>query len=278
MGQVLGLIAGGGLLPVTVARGARQGGCKVICVGLVDALHPALAENVDVLYRVSVARPGSWLRRFKRHGVRQAVIAGLVEKSGLLVPWRIVRYLPDWRMFRIYYWRLRKTDKQTDTILRALADELASGGVELIDSTRYCKDSLAKNGNLTSHRPPSQSDIEFGWQMAKRIGELDIGQAVTVKEQQVIAVEAMEGTAEMIKRTGQICKAKGWTLVKTAKPNQDMRFDVPCVGPDTIRQMAANGGACLVIEAGKTIILQMEQTLQLADRFGIAVVGMSRKG
>ena len=269
----MGLIAGGGRLPFLVADGARNSGLTVVCVGLAGHVESALAEHVDTYYGVSVARPGAWIRRLRRHGVSRAIMVGQVAKTTLLVPWLIVRYVPDWRAIRIFYWRVRGKDRQTDTILRAIADELASGGIHLEDSTMYCKDHMATAGVLTSHRPSCEADIEYGWQIAKRIGELDIGQAVAVKERQVIAVEAMEGTAEMIKRAGQICRSKGWTLIKTSKPNQDMRFDVPCVGPDTIRDLAEHGGRCLVVEAGKTIILDKPQTLDLAGQLGIAVVG-----
>jgi UDP-2,3-diacylglucosamine hydrolase len=272
--DVLGLIAGGGRLPFLVAGGARKAGLTVVCVGFAGSVDGKLAGDVDVFYTVNVARPTGWIRRLRRHGVSRTIMVGHVAKSRLLSPWKIVRHLPDWRAFRVYYWRLRGKDRQTDSLLTALADELASGGIVLEDSTMYCKDHLATKGVLTTHQPSSQADIDFGWQIAKKVGELDIGQAVAVKERQVIAVEAIEGTAEMIQRAGQFCKAKGWTLVKTAKPRQDMRFDVPCVGPDTIRSLAQNGGRCLVVEAGKTIILDKPQTLDLANQLGIAVVAL----
>jgi len=268
------LIAGGGRLPFLVADGARRAGLKVVCVGFADTVEPALAECVDVFYTVSVARPGSWIRRLRRHGVSRTIMVGGVAKAKLLTPWRIVRYLPDWRALRVYYWRLRSKDRQTDSLLTAVADELASGGITLENSVMYCKDHLATAGVLTSRRPGCQADISFGWPIAKKIGELDIGQAVAVKERQVIAVEAIEGTAEMIRRAGQLCRSRGWTLVKTSKPNQDMRFDVPCVGPDTIRGMAEHGGQCLVVEAEKTLILDKPQTIDLANRLGIAVVAI----
>jgi hypothetical protein len=272
--DVLGLIAGGGRLPFLVAEGARKAGLSVVCVGFAGVVEPCLADEVDVFYAVSVARPSGWIRRLRRHGVSRTIMVGQVAKAGLLTPWRIIRHLPDWRAFRIYYWRLRGKDRQTDSLLTALADELAGGGIVLEDSTMYCKDHLATKGVLTSHQPPSQADIDFGWQIAKKLGDLDIGQAVAVKERQVIAVEAIEGTAEMIQRAGHFCRAKGWTLVKTAKPRQDMRFDVPCVGPDTIRGLAEHGGRCLVVEAGKTFILDKPQTLDLANRLGVAVVAI----
>jgi UDP-2,3-diacylglucosamine hydrolase len=272
--DVLGLIAGGGRLPFLVAEGARRAGLTVVCVGFADIVEPALADRVDIFYFVSVARPTGWIRRLRRHGVTRTIMVGSVAKSKLLSRWRFVKYLPDWRTLRFYFWRLRGKDRQTDSLLSALADELASGGIYLEDSTMYCKDHLATAGVLTSHKPRSQADIDFGWKIAKRIGELDIGQAVAVKERQVIAVEAMEGTAEMIKRAGQLCRSKGWTLVKTSKPKQDVRFDVPCVGPDTIRGLAENGGQCLVVEAEKTLILDKPETLDLANQLGIAVVAI----
>ena len=121
--------------------------------------------------------------------------------------------------------------------------------------------------------PSAEADIEFGWEIVKKLGELDIGQAIVVKEKQVIAVEAIEGTAKMIERAGRFCKSGGWTLIKAAKPNQDMRFDVPCVGPDTIKSLAKHGGKCLVLEAGKTIIIDKPETIKLADNLGIAILG-----
>ncbi len=273
---MVGLIAGGGRLPFLVAAGARRHGLRVVCVGLTGYVDKPLAGEVDVFHPVAVARPGSWLRKLRRHGVTRAIMVGRVTKSHLFTPWRILQYLPDWRAFRIFYWRLRGKSIQTDTLLSALADELAAGGVVLENSTMYCQDSLAEPGVMTRRKPPSQveHDIEFGWPLAKKLGELDIGQAIAVKEREVIAVEAIEGTAEMIRRAGQHCKAGGWTLIKTAKPKQDMRFDVPCVGPDTIRDLAAGGGTCLVIEAGKTLILDKSQTLDLANQLGVAVVGV----
>lgn len=139
----------------------------------------------------------------------------------------------------------------------------------------YCKEHLATTGLMTGKQAPSsiEADIEFGWAIVKKLGELDIGQAIAVKEREVVAVEAMEGTARMIERAGQLSRSGGWTLIKVSKPQQDMRFDVPCVGPDTIRGLAENGGKCLVVEAGKTIIIDKPQTIELADKLGIAILG-----
>jgi len=273
--NVVGLIAGEGRLPLMVAAGARKAGAKVVCVGLEGSTDASLAEEVDIFYTVPLARPGNWIRKLKRHSVTNAVMVGRVAKRRIFTPWRILKYLPDWRAVRIWYWRLRKKNKQNETLLSALADELASGGIILEDSTKYCKEHLATEGPMTGQGPGTGivSDIEFGWPIVKKIAEMDIGQAIAVKEREVIAVEGIEGTADMIERAGRLCRKGGWTLLKAAKAKKDMRFDVPCVGPDTIKSLAENGAKCLVVEAGKTIIIDKPQTLELAQKLGIYIIG-----
>lgn len=273
--ETLGLIAGEGRLPFLIADGARNAGLRVVCLGLAGSVNPELREHVDVFFTGAVARPGAWMRRLRRRGVSRTVMVGRVAKTGIYTPWRIVRYIPDWRAIRIWYWRLRGKDKRNDTVLCAIADELASGQIYLEDSTMYCKEHLATEGVMTKCKPdPSvQGDIEFGWDIVKKLGELDIGQAIAVKEKEIIAVEAIEGTARMIDRAGSLCKKGGWTLIKAAKPGQDMRFDVPCVGPDTIKSLADAKAKCLVVERDRTIIIDKPETIALAERLGIAVVG-----
>ena len=273
--DVLGLIAGEGRLPFLVAHGAKKAGLKVICVGLAETTDYRLANEVDVFYRVAIAQPGGWIRKLRKHGVTRTIMVGRVSKGRLFTPWRILRYLPDWRAFRIYYWRLRNKNKLTDSLLCALADELASGGIILENSTMYCKEHLATSGTMTADtlQASVKGDIEFGWEIVKKLGELDIGQAIAVKEKEVIAIEAIEGTAEMIKRAGRFCKAGGWILIKASKPQQDIRFDVPCVGPDTIRSLKDNGSKCLVVEADKTIIIDKPETIKLANQLGITIYG-----
>lgn len=272
---MLGLIAGEGRLPFLVAEGARSAGLKVVCVALAGAAEKSLAGQVDLFYDVPLARPGAWIRKLRKHGVGPAIMVGRVPKPKLHTPWRIVRYLPDWRALRIYYWRLRTKAKVNETLLCALADELATGGIILENSTMYCRDHLATVGLMTQTKPPPsvEGDIEFGWEIVKKLGELDIGQAVAVKEKEVIAVEAIEGTAAMIERAGALCKSGGWTLIKASKPQQDMRFDVPCVGPETISSLSKNRARCLVVEADKTIIIDKPDTIKLADKLGIAILG-----
>jgi DUF1009 family protein len=273
--QTIGLIAGQGRLPFMIASGAKKAGLKVVCVGLDGSVDPALADVVDEFFSLAISRPGGWIRKLRKHGVTTTIMVGAVKKSKLFDSWKFVRNIPDWRVLRIWFWRLRKKDKRNDTILNAIADELATGNIILEDSTMYCKEHLATEGVMTKCQPPATvaEDIEFGWDIVKKIGELDIGQAIVVKEKEVIAVEAIEGTARMLERAAGLCKKGGWTLIKTAKPKQDLRFDVPCIGPDTIKSLAKSGGKCIVIENGKTIILDKPQTIELADKLNIPIVG-----
>ncbi|MEN6386842.1 MAG: UDP-2,3-diacylglucosamine diphosphatase LpxI [Phycisphaerales bacterium] len=273
--KTIGLIAGGGRLPFLIAQGAKEAGLKVICAGLGDNPEPGLIKEVDFYTQVPLARPGAWIRKLKKQGVTNTIMVGKVRKEKLFTPMRILKYLPDWRAIRIYYWRLRKNNKVDQTILQAIADELASGGIILQDSTKYCKEHLADKGVMTKTKPSAgvQEDIDFGWQMLKKIAETGIGQAVAVKEKTVLAVEAVEGTGAMIERAGQLCKRGNWTLLKAPRPDLDMRFDVPCVGPETIESLHKNGGRSLVVEAGRTIIIDKPQTIELADRLSIAIIG-----
>ena len=208
--STLGLIAGNGRLPFLVAQGARKAGLKVVCVGFVDNVEPSLAHCVDTFYTVGLARPGSWLRKLRKHNVSRTIMVGRVAKQKIYTPWRIFRYLPDWRAVRIWYMRMKDKDRRNDSLLCAIADELAAGGVILEDSTMYCKEHFATEGTMTAALPAAyvKADIDFGWPIVKQLGQLDIGQAVAVREREVIAVEAIEGTAEMIERAGKFCKRR----------------------------------------------------------------------
>ncbi len=271
----IGLIAGQGRLPFLVADGIRAAGHQVICVGFKDQADPQLAQHVDQFYWVPLARMGRWVTKLRRHGITDTIMVGRVAKKRMYTPWRLAQYLPDWRALRVWYGRLRHMDKRNDSVLTAIADELASGGIILDDSTRFCQEHLAREGVMTQTQPPKQTweDIKFGWEIVKHMGQLDIGQAIAVKEREVIAVEAIEGTDRMIKRAGELCRVGGWTLIKTAKPTQDMRFDVPTIGPETIENLKKNKATCLVVEPKKTFIIDMPETLKLADRLKIAIVG-----
>jgi len=274
--KTIGLIAGQGMLPFLVADGARAAGYRVICAAFYDQAAAELGAHVDVFHWVPIARPGRWIKILRRHGVCDTIMVGRVAKKRIYTPWRILHYRPDWRAFRIWYGRLGKKDKRNDTLLAALADELASGGITLVDSTQFCHEHIAREGVMTRTRPSDSvlQDIAFGWEIVKQMGNLDIGQAIAVKEREVIAVEAIEGTDRMIERAGQLCKAGGWTLIKTAKPNQDKRFDVPTIGVATIENLHRSRAVCVAVEAGQTLMLDMPQVIERADKYKIAIIGV----
>jgi hypothetical protein len=268
----LGIIAGSGKFPFLVAEGAKRAGCHLTIVALRDLAEPELAPLADVFRWAGLARLGRWIRILKRQGTTQVILAGAVRKTSMYGRFRLLRQLPDWTSFRLWFFKLR--DKRNDAILGAVADEFARHGIHMADCVQYTTDHLAPEGVLTRGQPsPAQrADADFGWRIAKEMGRLDIGQSVAVKETEVVAVEAIEGTDRMIERAGQLCPRGGWTLVKVAKPNQDMRFDVPTVGPETIVSLARHGARMLVIEAGKTVLLDREATLAAADRAGIVIL------
>jgi DUF1009 family protein len=273
--QALGLIAGAGEFPFLVARGARRAGQRVVIVGLRGCFDEALRQEADVFYEAGLARLGRWIRLLRRNGVSRAIMAGRVVKADVvaLPRWRQwLAYMPDWASIKV--WFFRAADRRNDTLLRAVADEMAARGVELIDSTAYCPDAMAAEGTPTRMQLPTAlaADAELGWTLAREMGRLDVGQSVAIKDKDVIAVEAIEGTDAMIARAGALCKAGGWVLVKVAKPNQDMRFDVPTIGPQTVENVAKAGGKAIIIEAGKTLFLDREKTIALADQKGIAIV------
>jgi hypothetical protein len=269
----IGIVAGAGSFPFMVIQGARRAGCDVVVVAIRGLADPALAREADLFRWSGIVRLGSWIRILRRAGVSRAILAGSVRKSEMYGRFRILRYLPDWTSIKLWFTKL--PDKRNDTVLRAVADELAARGITLEDSLQFCADALAPAGVLTRTHPTSaqQRDIEFGWPIAKEIGRLDIGQSVAIKETEVIAVEAIEGTDRMIERAGQLCRQGGWTFIKVAKPNQDRRFDVPTVGPATIENLHRHGGKVLVIEAGQTLLIERERILSLAERYGISVIG-----
>ena len=191
-------------------------------------------------------------------------------KSGIA---RLVHYLPDWTTFRLWFFRL--ADKRNGTVLTGIADEFAEKGIILEDCVKYTPESMASEGVMTSRglSAAQEKDIEFGWRIAKDMGRLDIGQSIAVKEQEVIAVEAIEGTDQMIKRAAELCRSGGWSHIKVGKPNQDMRFDVPTIGPDTIEILHRSGAKVLCVEARKTLMIDREELLRLADKYGMIVVG-----
>lgn len=272
--EPLGLIAGEGLFPLLVARGARAAGRTVVCAGLGGCVWPEVRQECDDFKEVGVLRLGQWVRYLRSRDVREAIMVGRVRKGEMYSRWRYFQYIPDVRTLRVWFTRLRH-DKRDHAVLLAVCDELAGEGITLIDSTKYSREHLASPGVMTRTRPTEKQwgDVRFGWELCRTVSAMDIGQAIAVLDKDVIAVEAVEGTDRMIERAGQYCKTKGWTLLKVANAKQDMRMDVPTVGVNTIEKLKAAGAGCLVLEVGKTIVLEKDRVVGLADRYGIAIVG-----
>lgn len=271
----LGLIAGGGRLPLLVARGMRQLGHPVHAIGLRGFYEPQLPSLCDSFNPVGVLRINSWSRMLRRHGITHAVMVGRVDKASMAYDWRgIISSVPDLRTIRVWF-GLRK-DRRSHRILGAIAHELAHDGVQLIDSTAHIPDQMAVNGVMTQHRPTTrqQADIDFGWPILREMLRLDIGQSIAVHGGDVIAVEAVEGTDRMIERAGGLCRDGSWTLLKAARYGHDRRADVPTIGPNTITNLHRAGGRCIAIASGDVIVIDKADTLALADKLGIAIIGI----
>lgn len=268
----IGIIAGAGRFPVLVLEGAKRAGCHVTVVGLRGLADRELVSEADVFHWAGVARIGRWIRILRRGRVASVVLAGSVRKTQMYGRLRLLRLLPDWTALKI--WFLKVSDKRNDSVLTAVADEFARHGITMQDCVKYTPEQMAPAGVLTRAHPSKAqfADADFGWRMAKELGRLDIGQSVAVKEKEVIAVEAIEGTDRMIERAGGLCRHGGWSLIKVSKPDQDMRFDVPTVGPETIANLAQHGAKMLVIEADKTLVIDREPMLAAAADAGIVVL------
>jgi DUF1009 family protein len=271
----IGLIAGEGRLPVMVARGMREAGFEVMCVAFRGHADEELAACCTRFRQVGLYRMGQWIRTLRRWGASEAVMVGRVSKARMHDPFRLVRQIPDIRSALLWYRRLRH-DRRNATVLAAVADELDRGGVRLLDSTTHIKDHLADEGLMGQVSPTDlqTGDVAFGWPLLLQTVEMDIGQSIAVREGDVIAVEALEGTQGMIERAGNLCQRKGWTLLKTAKRDHDQRADVPTIGVATIDELAASGGGCLALGAGRVILIDRPAVLAAADTAGIAVVGV----
>lgn len=272
----LGLIAGEGVFPLLVAQGAHRAGRKVVCAALAGCAWPELNDACDLTQVVGVTRLSQWIRVLRNAGCAEAILVGRVAKSRMYDRWRFLRYsnLPDLRTARLWFTALRH-DKRPRAVLNALAGELKREGITLIDSTAYCAEHLATPGVMTRRQPTASqwSDIRHGWDIAQSLSRMDVGQSIAVLNQDVIAVEALEGTNAMIERAGALCKVGGWTLIKVSNTDHDMRLDVPSIGTTTIEKLHAARATCLVVEPGRTILLEKPKVLELAERYKIAIVG-----
>lgn len=264
--KIIGLIAGNGQFPFLFARAARDQGYSIVAAGVVGDTSPLLYFSVDKFQYFKVGELKRLFGYFRTHAVNQVIMAGQVDQDNLFNP--AVRLDEE---FQALSDALR--DRKADTIFAAVADRLGKEGMTLMDSTFLLKKYLAPRGTLTKRGPTEGElkDIEFGLTIAKLVGGIDIGQTVVVKEKAIVAIEAMEGTDQAIDRGGRIAR-QGAVIIKTSKPAQDNRFDVPVIGPKTIQTMAKVKAACLAIEAGKTLIIDREKTVSLANQAGICLL------
>jgi UDP-2,3-diacylglucosamine hydrolase len=265
----IGLIAGNGNFPILFARAAKRENFKVYAAGIRGDTSWLLYPCVDQLQWFSVGDLASLFRYFKNEGVASVIMAGQVTPKRLFDE----RVVLD-NEFKELFEALK--DRKADTIFSAVARKLEEQGLTLLDSTFLLNNFLAPKGTLTKRGPSllELEDINFGRQIAKAMGGLDVGQTVVVKEKAIVAIEAMEGTDRCILRGGAIAR-NGAVVVKMSKPNQDLRFDVPVVGPKTIKYMIKARASCLAIEAGKTLIIDRKKSVQAANRAGICIIASS---
>ena len=262
----VGLIAGIGNLPVEFMRAAQHEGYKVVVISVVTDGAPELQAEADAYYQISVFKSDTVIKTFLKEGVADVTMLGKVTKEHL---YKKITTIPDMRTIKLLN-RLR--NRKDDTIMLAIVEELEKEGLSVADQTKYMRSLMPSVGVMTNRQPTEveQLDITFGFTLAKQMGALDIGQTVVVKEQAAMAIEAIEGTDECIKRGGALGR-EGAVVVKTAKPNQDVRFDVPAVGMKTLESMIAGNCKVLAIEAKRTIFVEQEAVLQKANELGIVI-------
>jgi DUF1009 family protein len=272
----LGLIAGNGKFPFLVLEAARAQGFDVIVAAIKEETFPEIASRgAASVYWFSLGELSRLIEMFQREGVRRAIMAGQVRHKQIFSSIR-----PDWRLAKVLF---SLTTRNTDSLLGAVAKVLAEEGITLESSTSLLEPLLVKSGVLSKREPSEQErqNIEYGRAVARQLAQHDIGQTVVIAESACVAVEAMEGTDATIERAGQIMRSmqgdastlsRALTVVKIAKPNQDMRFDVPVVGVKTIEVMNASGATCLALDAGKCLLLDGEKVVDAANAAGIAMV------
>ena len=274
--EKLGLIAGNGKFPILVLEAARAQGYEVVVAAIKEEAFPAIESQGAVsVHWLSLGELSKLIETFQRAGVRRAVMAGQVRHKQIFSSIR-----PDWRLAKLL---LSLTTRNTDSLLGAIAKLLADEGITLENSTWLLEPLLVKTGALTRRAPTEQErkNIEYGRAIARQLAQHDIGQTVVIAESACVAVEAMEGTDATIERAGEIMRSlhgeastlsRALTVVKIAKPNQDMRFDVPVIGVKTIEVMQAAGASCLALDAGKCLLLDGDKIVHTANALGIAIV------
>jgi DUF1009 family protein len=263
----VGLIAGNGRFPLLALEGARREGIELAVAAIKEETDPAIENIASTVEWISVGHLGKLIKFFKREGVTRAIMAGQVKHVQIFK----LNALPDLRMARMLA-RLKR--RNTDALIGAIADELESEGITLIDSTTFLQPLLAREGVLTGRAPNRReiADIEYGLHVATELARLDLGQTIVVKSEAVVALEAMEGTDATIRRASELVRGRPLTVVKVAKPDQDMRFDVPVIGLNTIETLRACNVTAMSITADKTLIFDRDETISAADRNRVAIV------
>jgi len=266
----LGLIAGTGELPKAIASEAKKMGYRVIIIALKPLTDESLKPFADHFCEVNVGHLGGLIKVLKKFAIKEVVMAGKVTKEILYKSRGDI--VPDLRAMKLLF---SLKDRSDDSIMLGITRELEKEGMKILKTTAFTKDLLTPKGELTSRSPSKDEwkDIKFGWKIAKEIGKLDIGQTVVVKDMAVMSVEALEGTDETILRGGRLAE-DGAVVIKVSKPEQDMRFDVPVVGIDTLHVMNKVHASILALEAERSIIIDREKFIQEADNLDIVVVGI----
>ncbi|MBI4747577.1 MAG: UDP-2,3-diacylglucosamine diphosphatase LpxI [Acidobacteria bacterium] len=260
-----GLIAGNGQFPFLVLEGARVQGVEIVVAAIKEETFPDITNHTQRIEWLGIGQLGKLIRFFKREGVTHALMAGQVKHKQIFSS-----SLPDLRMLMML---ARLTMKNTDSLLGAVAGELEAEGIRLIDSTYFVKHLLPPPGTLTRRLPnqKEKADLAYGLQVAREIARLDLGQTIVVSNCAVVAIEAMEGTDATILRAGELANGRPLTVIKVAKPNQDMRFDVPVIGLPTIETLKRAGATALTVTAGKTLLFDKDEMLNLANRYKITI-------
>jgi DUF1009 family protein len=263
--ETIGLIAGGGKFPLIVAEAMREQGFRVVATAHAGETDPSISDKVDEIVWIKLGQLGQLIKGLKKEGAAKALMAGSITKRRVFED-----IMPDLRGLAVMSKLAMFHD---DDILRALARELAKEGIEVVSSTAYLPELLAPSGYLTKKKPKKseEADIQFGWQVAKELGRLDIGQCVVVRGKTVLALEAIEGTDETILRGGRLAKENA-VVVKVSKPEQDLRFDVPSVGLNTVKVMSQVKASALAIEAGKTLMFDKSEMITYANKIGICII------
>lgn len=275
----IGLIAGWGRYPIVVSEALQKQGFSVFTLGIKDHADASqLSQLSDTYQEIGIARLGSAVRFFHRHGVGRATMAGKIQKTLLFQRGWWLKHFPDARFIRSFYphFITLSRNRNDDTMLGTFVEAFAKAGITFAPATDFAPDLLITYGHLSGRRlsRSQQKDIEFGWQLAREMGRLDVGQSVAVKGRAVLAIEAVEGTDECIRRAGELCPVGDFTVVKVAKPQQDMRFDVPTIGLGTLQTMVDAKARVLAVEAERTIVIDRSEVIAFAQKQGITIVAV----